>query len=147
MYLFVFSGIIKTIQNNDTWLSQLFSLFGKRITKIIENGRQKLQVGARVSTCNFCSLFSIIINYSDYALRKNKKMKGISWCGLRRCLELLGWLINRLGDPHLSWAIFPKYSQLFLIIPGIIMRIIKHKENNDSNASPSVSSSAISFRL
>ena len=35
-----------------------------------------------------------------------------SWCGLRRCLELLGWLINRLGDPHLStpWFFVQKWT-------------------------------------
>ena len=51
-----------------------------------------------------------------------------SRCGLRRCLELLGWLINQLGDPHYTWLNCVIMSPLLRIITlcvSIIMSLLR----------------------
>ena len=40
--------------------------------RIIGNNEQTSQIGAKAPTGDFCWLFLVILNYSDYASRNNK---------------------------------------------------------------------------
>ena len=66
--LIFFSGIIKLMGNIMTHdYSRLFLLLRKGIIRMFGNNEQNWLIGAWVPTCEFCSLFSIVLHYSDYA--------------------------------------------------------------------------------